>query len=71
MKYYLAKKVTLIPRYALGALVVIAMYLVLFANGAVFKTDFRFWTFAMKVFDVEIMLLAIFRYAASFGYIFG
>ena len=52
---------------ALGALVVIAMYLVLFANWAVFKTDFRFWTFAMKVFDVEIMLPTILRYALLFG----
>lgn len=51
----------------LGALVVIAMYLVLFANWAVFKTDFRFWTFAMKVFEVDIMLPTILRYACLFG----
>lgn len=51
----------------LGALVVIAMYLVLFANWAIFKTDFRFWTFAMKVFEVDIMLPTILRYAVLFG----
>jgi len=51
----------------LGALVVVAMYLVLFANWAVFKTDFRFWTFAMKVFEVDIMLPTILRYAVLFG----
>jgi hypothetical protein len=51
----------------LGALVVIAMYVVLFANWGVFKTDFRFWTFAMKVFDVEVMLPTMLRYACLFG----
>lgn len=51
----------------LGVLVVIAMYLVLFANWGVFKTDFRFWTFAMKVFDVEVMLPTMLRYACLFG----
>lgn len=52
---------------ALAAIVVVAMYVVLFANWAVWKVDFRFWTFAMKVFDVEIMLPTILRYAALFG----
>ena len=51
----------------LGVLVVIAMYVVLFANWGVFKTDFRFWTFAMKVFDVEVMLPTMLRYACLFG----
>jgi hypothetical protein len=43
------------------------MYLVLFLNWAIFKTDFRFWTFAMKVFEVDIMLPTILRYAVLFG----
>ena len=51
----------------LGALIVIAMYCVLFANWAIFKTDFRFWTFAMKVFEVDVMLPTILRYAGLFG----
>lgn len=52
---------------ALAAIVVIAMYLVLFINWAVWKVDFRLWTFAMKVFDVEVMLPTILRYAGLFG----
>lgn len=51
----------------LGALVVISMYAVLFLNWAIFKTDFRFWTFAMKVFEVDVMLPTILRYAGLFG----
>ena len=57
----------LVKTAILGTLVVVAMYVVLFANWAVFKTDFRFWTFAMKVFEVEIMLPTILRYAGLFG----
>ena len=51
----------------LAVIVVTAMYLVLFANWAVFTTDFRFWTFAMKVFEVDIMLPTILRYAGLFA----
>ena len=57
----------LVKSACLGILVVIAMYAVLFANWAIFKTDFRFWTFAMKVFEVDVMLPTILRYAALFG----
>ena len=56
-----------IKTLVLAATVVVAMYLVLFLNWAIFKTDFRCWTFAMKVFDVEIMLPTILRYAGLFG----
>ena len=51
----------------LAGIVVLSMYLVLFANWAVFTTDFRFWTFAMKVFDVPVMLPTMLRYAVLFG----
>lgn len=51
----------------LAVMVVTAMYLVLFSNWAVWTTDFRFWTFAMKVFDVEVMLPTMVRYMAFFG----
>lgn len=51
----------------LGVIVVAAMYLVLFINWRVFVTDFRLWTFAMKVFDVEVMLPTMIRYALIFG----
>lgn len=57
----------LVKTACLGTLVVIAMYAVLFLNWAIFKTDFRFWTFAMKVFEVDVMLPTILRYAALFG----
>lgn len=57
----------LVKTVILGALVVIAMYVVLFANWAVWKVDFRFWTFCMKVFDVEILLPTILRYSVFFG----
>ena len=51
----------------LAAIVVVAMYLVLFANWAVWKVDFRFWTFCMKVFEVDVMLPTILRYSVFFG----
>ena len=51
----------------LAAIVVVAMYLVLFVNWAVWKVDFRFWTFCMKVFEVDVMLPTILRYAVFFG----
>jgi len=57
----------MIKTVVLAATVVVAMYLVLFINWAIWKVDFRFWTFAMKVFDVEIMLPTILRYAGLFG----
>lgn len=57
----------LVKTIILGALVVIAMYVVLFANWAVWKVDFRFWTFCMKVFEVDIMLPTILRYSVFFG----
>lgn len=57
----------LVKTIILGALVVIAMYVVLFANWAVWKVDFRFWTFCMKVFEVEVMLPTILRYSVFFG----
>ena len=52
---------------ALAAIVVVAMYVVLFANWAVWKVDFRFWTFCMKVFEVDVMLPTILRYSVFFG----
>ena len=52
---------------ALAVIVVVAMYVVLFANWAVWKVDFRLWTFCMKVFEVDVMLPTILRYSVFFG----
>ena len=57
----------LLKTLALAVIVVVAMYLVLFVNWAVWKVDFRFWTFCMKVFEVDLMLPTILRYAFLFG----
>ena len=52
---------------ALAAIVVVAMYLVLFINWGIWKVDFRLWTFCMKVFEVDVMLPTILRYSVFFG----
>ncbi|MBQ2699899.1 MAG: alpha/beta fold hydrolase [Clostridia bacterium] len=46
-------------------LTVLAGYVVLFIVDAVFKTDFRIWTFAFKTFDANIMP-AVLRYLPTF-----
>ncbi|MCM1043383.1 MAG: S9 family peptidase [Corallococcus sp.] len=50
----------------MGALMVALMYLVVFINWAIWKVDFRFWTFDVKVFEVATMLPTMLRYACVF-----
>jgi len=50
----------------LGALTVALMYLVVFINWSIWKVDFRFWTFDVKVFDVSVMLPTMLRYSLVF-----
>lgn len=51
----------------LAFVVVASLYIVLFINWAIWKTDFRFWTFCVKVFDVPTMLPTMIRYMVFFG----
>jgi len=44
---------------------VVAAYVILFIVDAIFKTDFRIWTFAFKTFDANI-LPAVLRYLPTF-----
>jgi len=48
-----------------AAVTVFAAYALLWIVDAVFKTDFRFWTFAFKTFDANIVP-AILRYLPTF-----
>ena len=47
--------------------IVIDLYLILFINWGIWKTDFRIWTFAMKVFNVPEMVPTAMRYLLFFG----
>lgn len=49
-----------------GAIIVAVMYLIVFINWDIWKVDFRFWTFDVKVFNVYYMLPAMLRYACAF-----
>ena len=51
----------------LAATTVASLYLVLFINWGIFKTDFRIWTLAVKVFNVPMMLPTMLRYAVLFS----
>ena len=47
--------------------IVVVLYLILFINWGIWKTDFRIWTFAMKVFNVPEMVPTAMRYLLFFG----
>ena len=51
---------------AVGLILVFVMYLVVFINWGIWKVDFRFWTFDVKVFNVYYMLPTMLRYACAF-----
>lgn len=57
----------LLKTLLLAAIVVSAMFTVLWVNWDIFTTDFRFWTLQMKVFNVELMLPTMLRYLPIFG----
>lgn len=50
----------------LGALTVALIYVVVFINWAIWKVDFRFWTFDIQPFEVSVMLPTMLRYACVF-----
>lgn len=50
----------------LGAITVALLYVVVFINWAIWKVDFRFWTFDVKPFEVSVMLPTMLRYACVF-----
>lgn len=53
----------------LAAIVVSALYLILYINWQAWTVDFRIWTFAVKVFNAN-MLPTMMRYALFFGIFF-
>lgn len=55
----------------LAVTVVAAMYTLVFVVYAVFKVDFRFWHFDVKVFDVDLLLPTILRYMPLFFIFYG
>ncbi len=56
--------------FLLAAIVVFSLYFVTFVNWSIWTVDFRIWTFAVKVFDVGVMLPTMVRYAVFFGIFF-
>lgn len=60
----------LLKTFLLAAVTVFLMFPVAFVNWSVWTVDFRIWTFAVKVFDVGVMLPTIVRYAVFFGIFF-
>ncbi len=56
---------TVAAAFCVALLTVIVAYLMLFIVDALFKTDFRIWTFAFKTFDANI-LPAVVRYLPTF-----
>ncbi len=54
----------------LAGITVFALYFVTFINWSAWTVDFRVWTFAIKVFDVGVMLPTMVRYAVFFGIFF-
>lgn len=50
----------------LGALTVALAFVVVFINWAIWKVDFRFWTFDVQPFEVSVMLPTMLRYACVF-----
>lgn len=62
--------VGLVKSFLLAAIVVFCLYFVTFVNWSAWTVDFRIWTFAVKVFDVGVMLPTMVRYAVFFGIFF-
>lgn len=60
----------LLKSFLLAGIVVFFLYLVTFVNWSAWTVDFRIWTFAIKVFDVGVMLPTMVRYAVFFGIFF-
>lgn len=60
----------LLKSFLLAGIVVFFLYLVTFINWSAWTVDFRIWTFAIKVFDVGVMLPTMVRYAVFFGIFF-
>lgn len=56
--------------FLLAMVTVFIMFLILFVNWSCWTVDFRIWTFAVKVFDVGVMLPTMVRYAVFFGIFF-
>lgn len=59
------KPMTILAGLCTAVVTVVAAYAVLFLMDALFKVDFRIWTFAFKTFDADI-LPAILRYLPTF-----
>lgn len=57
----------LVKTLLLAFLIVASVYTVLYIVWGIWKVDFRFWTFDVKVFDVPAMLPTMLRYAVLFG----
>lgn len=57
----------LVKTLLLAFLIVASVYTVLYIVWGIWKVDFRFWTFDVKVFDVPMMLPTMLRYAVLFG----
>ncbi len=62
--------VGLLKTFLLAGIVVFSLYFVTFINWSAWTVDFRVWTFAIKVFDVGVMLPTMVRYAVFFGIFF-
>ncbi|MCR5321031.1 MAG: hypothetical protein K6E48_07480, partial [Lachnospiraceae bacterium] len=56
---------TVCAAFVTAILTVVIAYTLLFCVDAVFKTDFRIWTFAFKTFDANI-LLTVCKYLPTF-----
>ena len=56
---------TVCASFVTALLTVIILFVVLFIIDAIFKTDFRIWTFAFKTFDANI-LPAVCKYVPTF-----
>ena len=60
----------LVKTFVLALTVVGLLLALLFLNWAIWKVDFRIWTFAVKVFDLGVLLPTIVRYSVFFGIFF-
>ncbi len=60
----------LVKTFVLALTVVGLLLALLFLNWAIWKVDFRIWTFAVKVFDLGVFLPTIVRYSVFFGIFF-
>lgn len=60
----------LVKTFVLALTVVGLLLALLSLNWAIWKVDFRIWTFAVKVFDLGVLLPTIVRYSVFFGIFF-